>query len=54
MSEILYPEDEAALAAELREATGPLQIMGGGTRQIGRIAPAQALSDQRRVDDCPV
>ncbi|MDB2501014.1 FAD-binding protein [Planktomarina temperata] len=47
MSEILYPEDEAALAAALREATGPLQIMGGGTRQIGRIAPAQALSTRR-------
>ena len=26
---------------------GPLQIMGGGTRQIGRIAPAQALSTRR-------
>ncbi|MDA9214731.1 FAD-binding protein, partial [Planktomarina temperata] len=47
MSEILYPEDEAALAAALREARGPLQIMGGGTRQIGRIAPAQALSTRR-------
>ena len=41
MSEILYPEDETALAAALREANGPLQIMGGGTRPIGRIAPAQ-------------
>ena len=47
MSEILYPEDEAALAAALREARGALQIMGGGTRQIGRIAPAQALSTRR-------
>ena len=47
MSEILYPEDETALAAALREAKGPLQIMGGGTRPIGRIAPAQALSTRR-------
>ena len=47
MSEILYPEDETALAAALREANGPLQIMGGGTRPIGRIAPAQALSTRR-------
>jgi len=47
MSEILYPEDETALAAALREARGPLQIMGGGTRPIGRIAPAQALSTRR-------
>ena len=47
MSEILYPEDETALAAALREANGPLQIMGGGTRLIGRIAPAQALSTRR-------
>ena len=47
MSEILYLEDETALAAALREAKGPLQIMGGGTRPIGRIAPAQALSTRR-------
>ena len=47
MSDMLCPADEVALADTIREAAGPLQIMGGGTRPIGRIAPAQALSTRR-------
>ena len=47
MSDRLYPESEAALVAALRETAEPLQIMGGGTRSIGNIAPAQILSTSR-------
>ena len=47
MSDRLYPENEAALVAALRETAEPLQIMGGGTRPIGNIAPAQILSTSR-------
>ena len=54
MSDMLCPADEAALADTLREAAGPLQIMGGGTRPIGRIAPAQALSTRRHAGDHPL
>jgi hypothetical protein len=47
MSDRLYPENEAALVAALRETAEPLQIMGGGTRPIGNIAPAKILSTSR-------
>ena len=47
MSDRLNPESEAALVAALRETAEPLQIMGGGTRPIGNIAPAKILSTSR-------
>lgn len=39
----LIPETEADVADAVRGATGPLRIVGGGTRAMGHIGPAQVL-----------
>ena len=44
MSAPLFPQDEAELSAAIIDAAGPLQILGGGTRTIGRISEGQKLS----------
>ena len=33
---MMKPENEAALSEVVREAEGPLRIVGGGTRPVGR------------------
>ncbi|WP_348646231.1 FAD-binding protein [Aliiroseovarius sp. F20344] len=40
----LTPQSEAELADLVRASSGPLRIMGGGTRPIGDVANAQVLS----------
>ena len=47
MSTAIFPEDEASLSAAILDATGPLQILGGGTRRIGRIPGGRKLSTAR-------
>ena len=47
MSTAIFPEDEASLSAAILDATGPLQILGGGTRRIGRISGGRKLSTAR-------
>ena len=42
--EALSPTDEAELAEAVRAADGPLRIVGGGTRDIGRPVDGQVLS----------
>jgi glycolate oxidase FAD binding subunit len=44
MSATIFPQDETALSAAILDAAGPLQILGGGTRSIGRILEGQKLS----------
>jgi len=46
MSGTLYPIDESDLSDAVSGAIGPLQILGGGTRPIGRIIKAQKLSTE--------
>ena len=41
---VLAPTSEAGLAEAVRDASGPLRPMGGGTRNIGRPVAAQTLS----------
>lgn len=41
----MKPENEAALAEMVKAAQGPLRIMGGGTRDIGRSAGALVDGD---------
>ena len=40
----MFPEDEAALSDAILDTAGPLQIMGGGTRRVGRISEGRKLS----------
>ncbi|PWR03973.1 2-hydroxy-acid oxidase [Meridianimarinicoccus roseus] len=40
----MRPMDEAALAAAVAQAEGPLRIIGGGTRPVGRPVAGQVLS----------
>ena len=47
MSTAIFPEDEASLSAAISDAAGPLQILGGGTRRIGRISGGRKLSTAR-------
>ena len=39
----MRPENEAELADAVRAATGPLRIVGGGTRAIGQCSAAEVL-----------
>lgn len=39
----MRPENEADLAELVRSANGPLRIVGGSTRAIGQVGPANAL-----------
>ena len=41
---MLTPTSEAELSAAIASADGPLRILGGGTRPIGRPVTGQALS----------
>ena len=43
-AEALCPRDEADLAEAVRGANGPLRILGGGTRPVGRPVAGSALS----------
>ncbi len=40
----MQPSDEAELAEAIRAATGPLRVVGGGTRPVGRPVSGAALS----------
>ena len=40
----MFPEDEAALSDAILDTAGPLQILGGGTRRVGRISEGRKLS----------
>lgn len=40
----MTPATESELADAIKGADGPLRVMGGGTRPIGRAAPGEALS----------
>ena len=40
---MLRPETENALAAMVRDATGPLRIKGGGTRSLGGVVSGEVL-----------
>ena len=40
----MFPEDEDALSDAILDAAGPLQILGGGTRSVGRISEGPKLS----------
>ncbi|MDT2074689.1 MAG: FAD-binding protein [Planktomarina sp.] len=44
MSTAMFPEDEAALSDAILDTAGPLQILGGGTRRVGRISEGRKLS----------
>jgi len=44
MDRALVPADEADLAQAVAAATGPLRILGGGTRGVGRPVAGQVLS----------
>ena len=41
---MLNPTSERELAAMVRDATGPLRIIGGGTRDFGRVVQGQVLN----------
>jgi glycolate oxidase FAD binding subunit len=41
-AEVMRPSDEVELADAIRGARGPLRIVGGGTRPVGRPMPAGA------------
>jgi len=41
---MIAPKTENDLAEAIRGANGPLRIMGGGTRAVGRPAPGEAVS----------
>ena len=43
----MFPEDEDALSDAILDAAGPLQILGGGTRSVGRISEGPKLSTAR-------
>ena len=40
----MTPRNESEVAAAIVESTGPVRVMGGGTRPIGRAVPGEALS----------
>lgn len=44
MMKMLKPENEAALAEMIATGTGPLRIVGGGTRDIGALVQGDVLS----------
>ena len=44
LDRVVRPATEAELAEAVRVSTGPLRILGGGTRPVGRSVAGQALS----------
>ncbi len=40
----MTPATESELAEAIKSADGPLRVIGGGTRPVGRAAPGEALS----------